>query len=149
MTLVLLGMLAAIGYSAFAAVRGNTEGAAAGPVLTLAQLEARRLSSPAGGFPSTALDDLVAASTDALTFTASASTGVETVSVYRIDEESLVLATVSGTGCMVLLDRPFSSSTWVVFEGGADECIAGDRAAAAAALTPGGSSTAPQEVSGG
>lgn len=146
MTLVLLGILAAIGYTGFAAVRSNTDGTAAGPVLAVAQLEARRLSSPDGGFPSTTVEDLVALSTSSLTFTSTVSTSIETVSAYRIDEESLVLATVSGDDCLVLLDRPFASSTWAVFAGDAATCVAGDLAGAAAALAPGGSASAPQEV---
>lgn len=145
-TLVLLGILAGIGYAAFATVRDNTEGTAAGPVLVVAQLEARRLSASDGSYASTTVADLVARSTDALTFTDSAATDVETVSVYRVDEESLVLATVSGDDCLVLLDRPFASSTWAIFKGDASLCTAGGFAAASVALTPGGSASAPQEV---
>jgi len=148
-TLALLAILAAVGYTGFSAVRSNTEGAAAGPLLSVAQLEARRLSAPDGGFPADAAGSLVALSASGLTFTQAASTDTETVSVYRIDEESLVLATVSGDDCLVLLDRPFGSSTWAVFRGEADDCVAGELAGAAAALTPGGSSSVPQEVGGG
>ncbi|MBU6201286.1 MAG: hypothetical protein KJS90_04715 [Acidobacteria bacterium] len=148
-TLVLLAILAAIGYSGFAAVRGRTQGVSAGPILTVAQLEARRLSSANGGFPASVLTDLSALSDASLSFTDAASTSAGMVSVYRVDEEALVLATASSDDCLVLLDRPFASSTWAVFRGKASECVAGDLAAAAAGLAPGGSASLPQEVTGG
>jgi prepilin-type N-terminal cleavage/methylation domain-containing protein len=147
--LVLLSMLAAIGYTGFASLRANTEGTAAGPMLTVAQLEARRLSSPDGGFAEDALEALVALSDASLTFTSAASTDTETVSVYRIDEESLVLAMVSGEDCLVLLDRPFASSTWAVFRTQADACLASTLAGSIAGRAQGGSPTLPQEVTGG
>lgn len=147
--LVLLSMLAAIGYTGFASLRANTEGAAAGPMLTVAQLEARRLSSPDGGFTEDALEVLVALSDASLMFTSSASTGTDTVSVYRIDEESLVLAMVSGEDCLVLLDRPFASSTWAIFRNQADACLASALAGSIAGLPAEGSPTLPQEVTGG
>ena len=148
MTLVVLVILAAIGYSGFAAVRGNTEGVATGPLLSVAQLEARRLIS-SGEFPVGVVDDLVSLSDPSLTFTGDAATEAETVSVYRIDGESLVFAAPSGDDCLVLVDRPYGSSTWARVLDTASDCSAGDLAGTATGLAPGGSAASPQEVTNG
>lgn len=148
MTLVLLFILAAVGYTGFATVRGSTEGVAAGPLLSVAQLEARRLVSSAGEFPTSVVDDLVLLSDASLTFTGSVAAGTETVSVYRVDGEVLVFATSSGDDCLVLVDRPYGSSTWARVLDAASECSAGDLAGTVTSLTPGGSAASPQEVTG-
>jgi hypothetical protein len=147
-TLVVLGILAAVGYSGFAAVRGNSAGVATGPLLSVAQLEARRMIS-SGEFPVGVVDDLVSLSDTSLTFTGTAATEAGTVSVYRIDGESLVFAAPSGEDCLVLVDRLYGSSTWARVLEAASDCSAGDLVGTATGLVPGGSAASPQEVTGG
>lgn len=149
MTLVLLALLSSVGYLGFAQVRGNTEGSSAGPTLSVAQLEARRLATASGEFPTSIVDDLLTLSDDALAFTSGASTSVDEVSVYRVSAATLTLTVRSGEECLVLVDRPFASATWALLSASEGVCAAEGLSAAALALDSGGSSSVPQEVSGG
>lgn len=147
-TLIIVAMLMLIGTATFDRLRENTEGVSAGPLLSVAQLEARRLTDADGLFPASVASDLVALSDASLSVTTSASDGSGTVSVYRIDESSMVLASRSGADCLVLLDRLSGSATWALFRGEGEACTASEFAAEAAALDAGGSSSSPQEVAG-
>jgi len=147
MTLLLLAVLTSMGYAGFVAIRASTEGVAAGPLLAAAQLEARRLTDDSGEFPSGVVADLVAVSDSSLGFSSGAASS-STVSVYRVDGSSLVLAAVSGPDCLVLLDRPGGASTWALFVA-VPSCSAAGLAGEVSGLPSGGSSASPQEVTGG
>ena len=147
MTLLLMGLLAVVGYVGFSALRESTAGVASGPLLAAGQLEARRFTDVAGEFPADVVDALLAVSDSSLGFSAGPASG-SVVSVYRIDESSLVLAAVSGPDCLVLLDRPAADATWALFRGESDGCSASALAAQVVTLSAGGSPTSPQEVTG-
>lgn len=144
-TLLLLSMLMLVGFFSFNRVRESTEGAAAGPLLSVAQLEARRLTDSSGEFPATIEASLSALSSAQLSTTSAAASG-DVVSVYRVDEGKLVLAARSGDDCLVLLDRAAGSPTWAKFLGEGDACQASLLTAEVVALAPGGSPSSPLEV---
>jgi Tfp pilus assembly protein PilE len=144
-TLLLLSLLLLVGFVSYDRVRENTEGAAAAPLLSVAQLEARRLTDVSGEFPESLEADLSALSDSELATTSgAASDGV--VSVYRVDEQTLVLAARSGDDCLVLLDRVSSVPTWAKFLGLGLSCQASLMAAEVTALAAGGSPASPLEV---
>jgi hypothetical protein len=145
-TLLLLSLLAAVTWGASQALRSSGSAATAVPLLTSAQVEARRLSDPDGTFPSDVVAQLADLTGDGLTFTAQNASDLMDVSVYLSDDASLVLAAVAGADCLVLVDRVTASSTWAMVLDAAENCSAPLLAAAVAALPDAGTPAAPQRI---
>ena len=145
-TLLLLSLLAALAWGASQMLRSSGSSATAVPLLTSAQVEARRLSDTDGTFPSDIVDQLVGLSGDGLTFTVQGASDLMTVSVYRSNDSSLVLAAISGADCLVLVDRVLASSTWSVVLDAAESCSAPLWATTVVALPTVGTPTAPQRI---
>lgn len=145
-TLLLLSLLAAVTWGASQALRSSGSSATAVPLLTSAQVEARRLSDPDGTFPSDVAVQLAGLTGDGLTFTAQNASDLMDVSVYLSDDASLVLAAVAGADCLVLVDRVTASSTWAMVLDAAENCSAPLLATAVVALPTAGTPAAPQRV---
>jgi prepilin-type N-terminal cleavage/methylation domain-containing protein len=145
-TLLLLSLLAALAWGASQMLRSSGSSATAVPLLTSAQVEARRLSDTDGTFPSDIADQLVSLSGDGLTFTVQDVSDLMTVSAYRSNDSSLVLAAIAGADCLVLVDRVLASSTWVLVLDAADSCSAPLLTTTVVALPAAGTPTAPQRI---
>jgi prepilin-type N-terminal cleavage/methylation domain-containing protein len=143
--LALLAVLSLVAVSAFGSTRSGVRSAAAGPLLRSAQLELRRGALPDGSFPTDPVAVLTAAGVPA----GAGNRPAGIVSVLGVDSSSVVFAAGSRDDCLVLVDRPAASSTWALFISAGPSCDASLLAQEALALTAGGTSSDPQEVSAG
>jgi prepilin-type N-terminal cleavage/methylation domain-containing protein len=160
-----MGMLAVLAAWGLSAARDSTSARSAGPVLSVVQLEVRRLMAAgaasvppsatwlADQFPSTATI-LADVDVDTVTLTDLASTAPTTVSVHTAVTGELFLVAGSAGGCMAVVD-PFGAAPAWLYDQALDTCTASDVEAyltaqlppfdLAAALAAGGTAAAPTE----
>ncbi len=146
--LVLMALLALVASGAFSYVRDRSASRGSAPLLVAAQLEVRRAAAVDGTFPESLQGTLLTAA-GGVDFLLGPAGAAEEVSVYRVSTTEVVLTAPSGEDCLVLVDRPHGSSTWVRVLGAGPSCSAADLSGTVLALDHAGSSDVPQEVSAG
>lgn len=147
--LVLAGLLALIASGSFSYVRQRASARSAAPLLLAGQLEVRRSAASDGTYPSDLLTRLLPVTRPV--FVDGPADSLDEVSFSRASSAAVVLAAPSGSGCLVLVDRPYGSSTWAFAPSASGSaCSAAALSVAALALAHHGTSTSPQElVTGG
>lgn len=111
--MMLLAILSGIGVATYNVVQQNMDRAASMPTLGLVQLQARKVLANTGvsAYPGD-IASLIAV--PQVTITTGASSSPTTVSVFRFDENTLVLAAGSAGGCTMIVDRLNDSAAYLV-----------------------------------
>lgn len=138
-TMSILAMLAALSVISYNYIKTGNSRVSAAPLLSTAQSDLRRTAGSDGQYPADVLALLVALPGSSISYVAGVVADSVEVSVYRQSATEVVLAALAGAGCLVLIDRPFGSSTWVLDVDAAADCSASILAVDALALTPSGS----------
>lgn len=146
--LALAGLLALVASGSFSYVRERASARSAAPLLLAGQLEVRRAAGTDGTYPADLLTALLGVTRPV--FVEGPVDSLDEVSLSRVASDVVVLAAASGSGCLVLVDRPYGSSTWALAPAASGSaCSASALAAPAAALAHQGTADSPQELSTG
>lgn len=141
--LVVVAIIASIGVGTYKTVYNQMNQQSAGPLISLVQMEARRLATNNSSYiyPADIVTPIVVSG---VTLTVGDSSDAHTISVYRLSDSEAVFAAGSAQGCLVLVDRLNAAPTWVL-DATKPTCKAEDVSGPASAVA-GGTSANPRTV---
>lgn len=142
--LVIMATLSIVGVVSYTKFAGTTKAKADTVMLSIVQLEVRRLVTE-GVFPQDIATSLPVVA-DYAYVSQSVSPSAGQVSLFRVSDTVMVYTTAGADGCVVVVDRLIGQSSWFIDEFSASLCSAEYSAGVALALPPSGSSTALTRV---